>query len=177
MATAVAPQPSVGTGQLTLQAPDGAEFEFEEVKTNRGQRSLGNVPILCWRDLDKAVAFYGEQGVINSLDGTSLRVSFQGIARRMRLAGKSDDEIAKSQIDFRPGARQGGVSTPVSKAASAARRAAGKFSGSAISEFLEKLARGEISEEAFQQVSGIQLGPPDAVEEDTDEENEDEQTQ
>jgi hypothetical protein len=175
MATAVAPQPSVGSGQLTLQAPDGAEFEFEEVKTNRGQRSLGNVPILCWRDLDKAVAFYGEQGVINSLDGTSLRVSFQGIARRMRIAGKSDDEIAKSQIDFRPGARQGGVSTPVSKAASAARRAANKYSGTGIAEFLEKLARGEISEEVFAQ-AGITLGPPDAVEE-TDEPDEDDEAQ
>src|SRR4051812_26193624 len=76
---------------VTATAPEGFHFEYEEVKTDRGQKSLGNVPILVADSVEAAIALFGEEGVKNILDGTSLRVSYQGIARRMRAAGKTDD--------------------------------------------------------------------------------------
>lgn len=140
MATAAAP-----STELTVSAPDGAAFEFEEVKTQSGTVSLGEVPILVWKDLDKAVAFYGEESVLDSLDGTSLRVSFQSIARRNKIAGKSNDEIATAEIAFRPGKRQGGVSTPASRAQKAAKQVAEKVGGSAVEQLLAMVASGQIS--------------------------------
>lgn len=140
MATAAAP-----TTELTVNAPDGAAFEFEEVKTQAGTVSLGEVPILVWKDLDKAIAFYGEESVLDSLDGTSLRVSFQSIARRNKIAGKSNDEIATAEIAFRPGKRQGGVSTPASRAQKVAKQVAEKVGGSAVEQLLAMVASGQIS--------------------------------
>jgi len=131
---------------VTVQAPDGAHFEFDEVKTARGSKSLGEVPILVWTDPAKAQSTYTPEGICNILDGTSLRVSFQSIARRMRLAGKTDDDIAKSQVDFRPGTRQVGQSTPASRAARTAKQAAEKVDGDVIAAFLDKVAKGEISQ-------------------------------
>ncbi len=137
---------------MEVAAPEGARFEFEEVRTDRGATSLGNVPILVWTALDAAVERYGEAGIVNVLDGTSLRVSFQGTARRMKIAGKTDDEIAQAQIDFKPGSRQPGQSTPVSRAKSAAKRAAEAMGeeGDSISELLDKIAAGDISQEEVQ---------------------------
>lgn len=131
---------------LTVQAPPGAHFEYEEVKTARGSKSLGEVPMLVWDDLELTRANFGDDGILASLDGTSLRVSFQGIARRMRIAGKSDDEIAKAQIEFKPGKRAVGVSTPVSRAARAAKGAAEKVDGDLLAAFMARVAKGEISE-------------------------------
>lgn len=132
---------------LTVEAPKGSHFEFEEVKTKHGKDTLGPRPILVWDALDGAREFFGEEGLLRTLDGTSPRVSYQSIARRMAIAGKTDDEIAKAQVDFRPGARVVGESTPVSRAARAARGAAEKLggeAGDAIAAFLEKVAKGEI---------------------------------
>lgn len=132
---------------LTVQAPQGSHFEFEEVKTKHGKDTLGPRPILVWDSVQDAAAYYGDEGILRILDGTSTRVSFQSIARRMAIAGKSDDEIAKAQVDFRPGTRVVGESTPVSRAARAARAASEKLggeSGDAIAAFLEKVANGEI---------------------------------
>lgn len=134
----------------TVQAPDGAHFEFEVVKTAHGEKDLGPAPLMIWDDLDKCSAFYGVEGVLGMLDGTSLRVSFQGIARRGRIKGESDDDIAKKQVEFRPGTRAVGTSTPVSRAARAAKQAADKLGGTAgdtIAAFLERVAKGELSEE------------------------------
>lgn len=132
--------------ELTVQAPAGAKFEFEEVKTGKGTESLGQVPILIWDSLESAVAYYGEQGIINVLDGTSLRVSFQNIARRFKAAKKTDDDIAKAQVDFRPGKRQGGVSTPESRAARLAKKAVEKSGNSeAVEALLARIAAGELS--------------------------------
>lgn len=133
---------------LTVSAPQGAHFESEEVRTAKGTQSLGEHPILVWDSLDAARAFYGDEGIKDILDGTSLRVSFQSIARRMTIAKKSDDEIAKAQVDFRPGKRQGGVSTPTSRAKSAAGRAADKLGDKAdlVSALLDRIAKGDISD-------------------------------
>jgi hypothetical protein len=72
---------------------------------------------------------YGDEGVANALNGTSLMVSFQSIARRLAIAGasatppKADDvvntEIADAILKFVPGKRSGETS-----AAGAAGRAA-----------------------------------------------------
>lgn len=142
-------EPKTVTGTLSKDAPDGSEFKLEEVKTARGTKSVGEVPILVWTQLEKARDYYGDEGIMDVLDGTSLRVSFQNIARRYASAGKSMDEIADAQLKFRPGKRAVGVSTPVSKARNAAGRAAEKLGDQAenITAFLEKVARGEISEE------------------------------
>lgn len=132
---------------LTVEAPPGSHWEFEEVKTKHGKDTLGPRPILVWDSVDGARAYYGEEGILRILDGTSARVSMQSIARRMAIAGKSDDEIAKAQVEFRPGTRVVGESTPVSRAARAARSAAEKLggeSGDAIAKFLEKVAAGDI---------------------------------
>lgn len=137
------------TGELTITAPDGAEFEMEEVKTAKGTKTLGQVPILTWRVLDKARDYFGDEGIMDILDGTSLRVSYQNIGRRYAQAGKTVDEIAEAQVKFRPGKRAAGVSTPVSRAGNAARRAAEKMGDQAenITAFLERVAKGEIPEE------------------------------
>lgn len=142
---------------LSVQAPNGSHFESEEVKTAKGTVSLGEHPILVWDSLEAARAQYGDEGIINSLDGTSLRVSFQSIARRMTVAGRAknktqeeiDNEIATAQVAFRPGKRVGGVSTPVSRSRKAADAAATKLGekGDLVAAFLERVAKGEISED------------------------------
>lgn len=130
---------------LTVTAPEGAHFDFDEVKTERGTKSLGEVPILVWDGVAPAVAFYGEEGVKDILDGTSVRVSMQNIARRLKISGKTDDEIAAEMIKFRPGKRTG-ASTPQSRAASAARKAAEK-GGDNVTELLQRIASGDIGED------------------------------
>lgn len=144
------------TGELTLTPPTGAEFELEEVKTKRGTVSLGTVPILVWKELQRAVDFYGNDSICDVLDGTSLRVSFQNIARRYAAAGKSMDEIAQAQVNFRPGKRTVGASTPVTRASSAARRAAEKMGDKAesITRLLDRIAKGEVSEEELDRLNG-----------------------
>lgn len=132
---------------LTVEAPAGSHWEFEEVKTKHGKDSLGPRPILNWDSEEGLRANFGEEGLLRIVNGTSARVSYQSIARRMAIAGKSDDEIAKAQVEFKPGTRVVGESTPVSRAARAARSAAEKLggeSGDAIAKFLEKVAAGEI---------------------------------
>lgn len=135
--------------ELNTTAPDGAQFVYEEVKTAKGQSSLGNVPMLVWTNLSKAIAHYGsEEAITDVLDGTSLRVSFQNIARRYKIANKSDEEIAAAMIAFRPGKRVVGASTPASRAASSAKKAVEKIGGGAEVELLlAKIASGEISQE------------------------------
>ena len=128
------------------EAPAGSHFERDEVRTARGQQSLGEVPLLVWDDIDAARAYYGDEGIKRVLNGTSLRVSFQGIARRMRAAGKEDEAIAEEQIKFRPGEREVAASTPVSRARRAAESAAksGAVDGDALAALMGKLERGEI---------------------------------
>lgn len=133
--------------ELAVAAPDGAHFDYEEVKTAKGQSSLGNVPILVWDKLDAAVSTYGDDGVTDVLDGTSLRVSFQNIARRYKIAGKSDEEIATAMLAFRPGKRAIGASTPASRASRLAKAATEKTGGSeAVEKLLAKIASGELSQ-------------------------------
>lgn len=139
----------------TVVAPDGAHFEFETVKTKGGTKDLGPVPILVWDNLGAATEHYTEEGVRGILDGTSLRVSFQGIARRMRVQGKSDDEIASAQIKFRPGTREIGQPTPASRAAKAAKAASAKVDGDKVAAFLARVAAGDISEEELAQLAGV----------------------
>ncbi|HEY6022438.1 MAG TPA: hypothetical protein VIY48_22025 [Candidatus Paceibacterota bacterium] len=150
--------PKKATGTLTLTAPDGGRFEMEEVKGVKGTVSLGDVPILIWEDLEKSRSYYGDEALLNILDGTSLRVSFQGIARRMAAAGKAMDEIAKAQIDFRPGKRQVGASTPVSRAGNAARKAAEKLGDSeSLNKILEAVAAGNLTQAQLDKLAA-QLG-------------------
>jgi hypothetical protein len=140
---------------LSTAAPSGAHFEYEEVRTKGGTVKLGEVPILVWDSLDSAVAFYGEAGLLAIADGTSLRVSFQNIARRARQANKTDDDIAQAQVGFRPGKRQVGESTPGSRVAKAAKQAVDKGGDAdAIEKFLAKVAAGEFSAEDLAALAG-----------------------
>lgn len=132
---------------VSLQAPAGSHFEMEEVKSKGGDLALGEVPILIWEGLDAAKTYYGEEGILAMLDGTSPRVSYQGIARRLKIQGKTDDEIAKAQLEFKPGKRVVGQSTPVSRAAKSAKAAAEKVDGDTLAAFLDRVANGEISTE------------------------------
>lgn len=131
---------------LNVQAPVGSHFEFEEVKTKKGTESLGDVPILVWDDVQAAIDHYGVEGIINILDGTSVRVSMQSIARRLKAAGKGDDEIAQKQVEFKPGKREPGNAKPETKAARAAKAASGKVDTDVLTAFLKKVADGEIGE-------------------------------
>jgi hypothetical protein len=130
--------------QLTVAAPSGARWTFDEVATAHGKSSLGEVPLLEWTDLQACVDFYGVEGILSMLDGTSLRVSQQGIARRLKAAGKSDDEIATAILAFRPGKRTIATPTPVSRAKRAAAAAADKVNGDVVAAFLARVAAGEI---------------------------------
>ena len=131
----------------TVTPPTGAHFESEELKTAKGTQSLGEVPILVWDDASAVTANFGEKGLLDILDGTSLRVSYQGIARRLKVAGKSDDEIANAQVQFKPGKRAGGSSTPASRARKAAESASEKVGGDVVARLLERIAAGEITED------------------------------
>lgn len=135
--------------ELSVTAPNGAHFDWDEVKTKRGTESLGDVPLLVWDSAESMFQFYGEECILSMADGTSLRVSFQSIARRMRAAGKSDDDIAKAQIEFRPGRRSVGASTPSSRAARSAKKAieSGSVDAERLQKLLDKIAAGEISAE------------------------------
>lgn len=128
---------------LSIQAPNGAHFEIEEVRTNKGTKSLGQVPILVWDDLEGLTEHVGAQGVLDACDGTSFRVAYQSIARRQAAAEKTMDEIGQAQIDYRPGKRQ--AATPASKAARAAKAATeAGVDADQLQAFLEKVARGEV---------------------------------
>jgi len=132
----------------TKAAPEGARWAYEEVKTDKGTKSLGNDnPILVWEDLDKARAYYGDEKVLGVLDGTSLRVSFQNIIRRGRAGDKSVDDIAQAQLDFKPGTRQVGESTPASRVARAAKAAVadGGANEDQVMKLLEALKSGKLS--------------------------------
>ena len=134
--------------ELITTPPNGAEFADEEVKTAKGTQSLGTVPLLVWKDADALVDHYGREALLAMADGTSLRVSFQGIARRLKAAGKSDDEIKDAQIRFKPNNRQVAASTPVSRAANAAKKAAEKVgveNADLVSKLLEDIASGKLS--------------------------------
>lgn len=136
---------------LTVTAPSGSHFDMEEVKTAKGTQTLGDVPILVWDDLDALVGHIGKDGVVNMADGTSLRVAYQSIARRGRGVKdkdgntQTDDQIAQSQIDFRPGKHQGGTSTPQSRAKRAAGAASEKVDGDVVAKLLEAIASGKLS--------------------------------
>ena len=131
---------------LNTTPPNGFEFVYDEVKTAKGATSLGEVPLLVAKDVEALREVYGDEGVLDICDGTSLRVSFQGIARRMKAAGKSDDEIKDAQIRFRPGKRQGGVSTPASRAAKAAKTASEKVDGDVIAKLMQRIESGQLSQ-------------------------------
>ena len=154
---------------LTVAAPTGAHFEMEEVKTAKGQTSLGEVPILIWDDVDALEAHITKEGIINMADGTSLRVSYQSIARRGRAikakdgSTQTDDQIAQAQVDFKPGKRVGGVSTPKSRAKSAAGAAAEKVDGDLVSALLKKIADGELSEADLEALTGQKAAPKAAA--------------
>lgn len=134
---------------ITVAAPEGAHWGFEEVKTEKGTKSLGaENPILIWDDLEKMRAYYGDAGLLAVADGTSLRVSFQNIIRRQRAADKTLDDIAKAQLEFKPGKRTVGESTPASRSARAAKNAveSGAIGEDTMSKFLEALKSGKLKE-------------------------------
>lgn len=131
----------------TLTAPDGFHFEMGSVKTAKGTQSLGEVPILICDRVDAGLAHWGEEGVLSSWDGTSFRVAYQSIARRLKLAGKDDDAIAKAQIEYKPGKRVVGQSTPQSRAGNAARKAAEKVDGDLLARLMADIASGKLSQE------------------------------
>lgn len=131
---------------VSVAAPSGAHWEYEEIKTEKGTKSLGLAPLLVWDDLEAAAAFFTDALILAILDGTSLRVSYQNIARRKRIAGKSDDEIAQDQVDFRPGTRRVGESTPASRAQRATRQAVeGGVNADALAELVAMVASGKIN--------------------------------
>lgn len=128
----------------SVTAPEGAHFESDEVATKRGEESLGEVPILVWDSVDAARAYYGDEAIVSVLDGTSFRISFQGIARRAKMQGKENDEIAKLQVDFRPGQRVGGQSTPTSRVRRKAESLTEKVDAGQLEALLDKINTGEI---------------------------------
>lgn len=108
--------------------------------------------MLIWDDFQKMTEYYGAEGILRIADGTSLRVVFQGIARRVMQAKEPGtlEDIAKGQVEYKPGERRGASeSTPVSRAGRMARKAAEAKPESAdlIAKLLEKIAAGDLSAE------------------------------
>jgi hypothetical protein len=137
-------------GQLSVEAPAGSHFGWEEVKTGGGTASLGFVPLLQWDEVEKFREYYTDEGVLAIADGTSLRVSFQNIARRYRAAKKTDDEIAQAQVNFRPGKRAVGSATPTSRAQRAIKTAVEKgVDADAMAALIERITSGELSLDSF----------------------------
>jgi hypothetical protein len=144
----------------TVAAPEGSHWSNEEVKTDKGTKSLGKEnPLLVWDDLDKAREFYGDEGLKAILDGTSLRVSFQNIVRRHAASAAAKaaegkpienvtDEMAKAQIEFRPGKRVVGESTPASRSARLAKAAveAGNVTEDSLTKLLEAVKSGKLTD-------------------------------
>lgn len=140
--------------------PPGAQFVFASVKTDKGKTDLGEIPILEWgeteQDILNAIAFYGPKGISDILGGTSLRVSFQGIGRtaREKAAANPNDAakqqaatneaIADAQLKFRPSSREGGQSTPASRLASQARRAAAKANPDVLAKLFKMVEDGTL---------------------------------
>ena len=135
---------------VTVAAPAGSHFDFETVKDK--QENEWEVPMLIWDDFQKMVEYYGAEGILRIADGTSLRVVFQGAARRIMQAKEPGtvDDIAKAQVEYKPGERRGSTeATPATKAGRAAKKAADARPESAdlIAKLLEKIANGEMSAE------------------------------
>ncbi len=131
---------------LTIAAPAGSHFEIEEVATKGGAEKF-EAPILIWDTTEALVAHLGEEGVIAMADGTSLRVAYQAAARRGHTKGKSFDEIAASQVEYKPGKRSGASSTPQNKTARMAKELVDKNPDAAeeVQKLLAGLASGKFS--------------------------------
>lgn len=186
MTTATQPEGSAAQYSLT-SPPKGASFDWDEVKGDRGQKSLGNRPLLTWEESESGIAgaieYYTAEGVARIVNGTSVRVTAQSIARRTVEKGlkegwdddKINNEIARLQLEYRPGKRQGGQSTAQSRAANAAKKAAGKISGDAIATLLDRVASASPAELEALRALGIDpstFAPPAVEENDEDEEEE-----
>jgi hypothetical protein len=83
----------------------GIEWVEEDVSEQAGdhatdRRVLGKAQMPVVKDLSKFVAEYGEQCVLGSLDGTSIRVMAQDVNRTGLRKRISADEI-RSRIDAR----------------------------------------------------------------------------
>ena len=141
------------TPQFTLDnPPPGFKWDWDEVKGDHGQLSFGQRPLLTALESEEGakglLTFYGNDGICRIYNGTSGRVQHQGIARRVTTKGKKEgwDEdkinatIAEEQLKYRPGKRASGQSTAQSRAANAAKKAAGRIGGDAIASMIERVA-------------------------------------
>lgn len=127
--------------ELTVPAPAGAHWSFESLRTKNGTESLGELPILEWDTAEGIVAHYGPEGTKQMINGTSGKVSYQSIARRLALRGKTINEIAQAQVDFRPGQKASGPTTPHTRAAKAAKVATERGAdGERLANLLDRIA-------------------------------------
>lgn len=152
---------AVPLGDLTVAAPTGSHWDWSEVKTARGTKSLGQIPILVWDDPQAALEFYGPEAFLSGFNNTGLRVPFQGIGRRGRAGGKMDaNAIAQEQLEYKPGQTERAAPTATSRAKSAAARAAEQLGEGAdlITTLLNKVANKEITEEQLSAILGGQRG-------------------
>jgi hypothetical protein len=153
MTTATAPEPTT-TPQFSLDnPPPGFKWDWDEVKGDHGQLSFGQRPILTALDGEEGgqglLKFYGWDGIARIYNGTSGRVQFQGVDRRITQKGKKEgwdeDKInaicAEEQLKYRPGKRASGQSTAQSRAAAAAKKASGRIGGDAIASMIERVAK------------------------------------
>lgn len=142
----VVPTPGISSTNLSVTAPVGARFDIETVSTKGGTEKF-QAPILVWENTEAMVAHYSEQGILDMADGTSLRVAFQAAARRGYTKNKSFDEIAQSQIAYKPGKRSGATSTPSNVTARKAKEAIEKNpeAASEVQKLLEGIASGKFT--------------------------------
>lgn len=140
---------------LTVAAPTGARFDPEEVATKGGTEKF-DAPMLIWESLDALRDHIGEQGILDMSDGTSLRVAYQAAARRGHVKGKTMDEIAQSQLDYKPGKRSGATSTPANKTARLAKELVDKSPEAAdeVQKLLAGLASGKFSLDDLKAING-----------------------
>ena len=139
---------------VTVAAPTGAHFEIEEVATKGGTEKF-EAPILVWEDLNALRDHIGEQGILDMSDGTSLRVAYQAAARRGHVKGKTFDEIAQSQLDYKPGKRSGATSTPANRTARMAKELVDKSPEAAdeVQKLLASIASGKFKLEDLKAIN------------------------
>ena len=148
--------------------PPGFKWDWDEVKGDHGQLSFGQRPFLTALEGEVGgqglVEMYGWDGVTpESTTGPPVGFSSRASTvasppRARRKAGtmtKINATCAEEQLKYRPGRRAAGQSTAQSRAAAAAKKAAGRIGGDAIASMIEKVAN--MSEEE-RNILASQLG-------------------
>jgi len=146
---------SPANAPLTVAAPSGAHFRISKVGPKGGAKTA--MPVLTWDNLDACVSFMGEEAAVLGLSG-GLTSKYREIARQGAADGKTQDEVAMAQIEYRPvakapRAKTKPAATRIRVAARAMARAFTKEQAAVVAVLLEDLAAGKTVIETEEEVA------------------------